>query len=79
MANRKLVLAHKYLTAPQVRKRLSLSRFQLDLRIKNQILPSPTFIDPDTGVRYFDEQWVRTAKAILDNSARSKELAIVGE
>lgn len=83
MANRKLVLAHKYLTAPQVRKRLGLSRFQLDLRIKHQLLPSPTFIDPDTGVRYFDEQWVRTVKAILDNSVQVKEaevvLAIKGE
>ena len=74
MANRKLVLAHKYWTAPQVRKRLGLSRFQLDLRIKHQLLPNPTFIDPDTGVRYFDEQWLRTAKAILDNSIQAEEV-----
>ncbi len=65
MANRKLELAAKYLTAPQVRKKLGLSRFQLDLRIDRGLLPPPTFLDPDTGVRYFDESWVRIAKAIL--------------
>jgi len=73
MPNRKLTLAYKYLTAPQVRERLGLSRFQLDLRIQNHILPSPTFIDPDTGVRYFDEQWVRTAEAILDNAVGARK------
>ena len=80
MPNRKLALAYRYFTAPQVSKKLGLSLFQLKLRIKHQVLPSPTFIDPDTGVRYFDEQWLRTATAILDNSAQTKELvAIKGE
>ena len=58
----------KYLTAPVVRQRLGLSRFQLDLRISRGILPAPTFIDRDTGVRYFDEGWLRIAKAIMENS-----------
>jgi len=70
MPNRKLELAVKYLTAPQVRKKLGLSRFQLDLRIEKCILPTPTFIDPDTGVRYFDGSWVRIAKAILHDLAK---------
>jgi len=70
MANRKLELAAKYLTAPQVRKKLGLSRFQLDLRIDRGILPAPTFLDLDTGVRYFDESWVRIAKAILRDLAK---------
>ena len=74
MPNRKLELASRYLTAPQVRKMLGLSRFQLDLRIEKGILPTPTFIDPDTGVRYFDEQWLRTAKAILDSFIRADSL-----
>jgi len=64
MPTPKLELASKYLTAPQARKRLGLSRFQLDLRIDRGIFPKPTLID--SGVRYFDEQWVRNAQAILD-------------
>lgn len=65
MPNRKLELAQKYSTAPQVREMLGLSRFQLDERIKRGILPKPTLID-DTKVRYFDDMWIRVAKAILN-------------
>ena len=69
MPNPKLELGFKYLTAPQVRKRLGLSRFQLDIRIERGILPQPTYVD-ETGVRYFDENWVRIAQAILENVAQ---------
>lgn len=68
MPNRKLELTQKYLTSSSIRKHLGLSRFRLDVRIKRGILPQPTFVDT-TGVRYFDQQWLRIAKAILDNSA----------
>jgi len=67
MPNRKLELTLKYLTAPQVRQRLRLSRFQFDMRLKRGIFPRPTFTDV-TGVRYFDESWVRVAQAILDEA-----------
>jgi len=69
MPNLKLELAFKYLTAPQVRKRLGLSRFQFDIRIERGILPEPTYVDKTSSphVRYFDENWVRIAKAILEN------------
>jgi len=67
MPNRKVELAIKYLTAPQVRKRLGLSRYQLDLRIERGVLPRPTYTDV-SGVRYFDEGWVKQAQAILANS-----------
>ncbi len=67
MPRRRIELAYKYLTAPQVREKLGLSRFQLDIRIDRGVLPQPTFVDT-TGVRYFDEQWLRTAKAILENA-----------
>jgi len=70
MPTPKLELALKYLTAPQARKRLGLSRFQLDIRIERGIFPKPTFVD-DTGiqyVRYFDESWVSIAQAILKNA-----------
>ena len=69
MPNPKLELGFKYLTAPQVRKRLGLSRFQLDIRIERGILPQPTYVD-ETAVRYFDENWVRIAQAILENVAQ---------
>ena len=67
MPNRRVELALKYLTAPQVQKRLSLSRWQLDLRIERGIFPKPTYTDI-ARVRYFDENWVRIAQAILDNA-----------
>jgi len=72
MPTPKLKLAFKYLTATQVRKRLGLSRFQFDHRIELGIFPQPTYTD-ETGVqrvRYFDEDWVRTAQAILDDMVR---------
>jgi predicted DNA-binding transcriptional regulator AlpA len=71
MPNRKLELSLKYLTASQVPKRLGLSRFQFDVRLKRGILPRPTFTDV-TGVRYFDESWVRVAQSILDSSIQDR-------
>jgi len=67
MPNRKLELTLKYLTAPQAGKRLGLSRFQFDMRLKRGIFPRPTFTDV-TGVRYFDQSWVSVAKSILGAS-----------
>ena len=67
MPNRKLELTFKYFPASQARRRLGLSRFQFDLRIKRGIFPSPTFTDV-TGVRYFDQNWVRIAEEILRSS-----------
>ena len=52
------------MTAPQVRQKLDLSRYQLDIRIERGILPPPTLVDA-AGVRYFDERWLRIGKAIL--------------
>jgi len=67
MPNRKLELTLKYLTASQVRQRLGLSRFQFDIRIDRGIFPRPTFVDT-TGVRYFDENWIRIAQAIIESA-----------
>lgn len=71
MANRKLELALKYMTASQVRQKLGLSRFQLDIRLKRGIFPRPTFTDV-TGVRYFDEGWVEVALSIMGSSTKEK-------
>ena len=62
-----LELSMKYLTAPQVQKRLSLSRYQLDVRIERGIFPRPILVAP-SGVRYFDDDWVRVAQTILANA-----------
>ena len=70
MPKPKLELSLRYLTAVQARKKLGLTRWQFDYRIERGVFPRPTFID-NTGkqyVRYFDENWVKIAQAILDNS-----------
>ena len=68
MANRRIEYARRFLTHPQVQHRLGLSRFKLDLRIERGILPKPTFTDATSGVRYFSEQWVTIAQAILQQN-----------
>ncbi len=73
MPNRKLELTLKYSTASQVRKRLGLSRFQFDVRLQRGIFPKPTFTDV-TGVRYFDEGWVKIAQSILDGAKDKVEV-----
>jgi len=76
MPEPKLELAAKYLTAPQARQRLGLSRFQFDIRVERGIFPRPTYVDTVKRgdvilhVRYFDENWVKIAKAILDNAVQ---------
>lgn len=69
MPTPKLELRYKYMTAPEARERLGLSRYQLDERIRRGILPAPTLID-DSGVRFFDEDWVGKARAILESAKR---------
>ncbi len=71
MPNRKLELTLKYLTAPQAGRRLGLSRFQFDIRLKRGVFPRPTFTD-ETGVRYFDDSWVSVAQSILDASIHNE-------
>jgi len=74
----RIELSFRYLTAPQVRKELGLSRFQLDLRINRQLLPAPTYIDPKTQIRYFDQDWLDAAKLIISriNNRQPKERVI---
>ncbi len=78
MPEPKLELAIKYLTAPQARKQLGLSRYQFDIRVDRGIFPRPTYVDSVRrgdvilNVRYFNENWVRIAKAILDSSPNAK-------
>jgi len=75
MPKPKLELAHKYYTAVRARKMLGLSRWNFDIRVERGIFPRPTYMD-NTGkqyVRYFDENWVKIAEAILANSVQKVE------
>ena len=67
MPTPKLELSAKYMTAPEVRHKLGLSRYQLDIRIERGILPGPTLVTD--GIRYFDERWLRIVKAVLQSLA----------
>ncbi len=74
MPEPKLELAAKYLTNPQARKRLGLSRFQFNIRVERGVFPRPTYVDTvicggvTQHVHYFDENWVRIAKAIMESA-----------
>ncbi len=56
----------KYFTTSQVCRKIGLSTMQLEHRLKLEILPVPTFIDPDSNVKYFDDEWITEAQAILN-------------
>lgn len=77
MPEPKFELAQKYLTSTEARRQLELSRWDFDIRIDRGIFPLPTFIDTvmrgsiELKVRYFDENWVRIARAILDNPIKA--------
>ena len=79
MPEPKKELADKYLTATEVRIELGLSRWDFDTRIARGMLPAPTFLDTvmrgsvGLKVRYFDEHWLRVARAILDNPVLKRE------
>ena len=66
-------LANKYFTATEARIELGLSRWDFNTRIERGMLPAPTFIDTvmrgsvELKVRYFDENWLRIARSIMDN------------
>jgi hypothetical protein len=61
----KLELGIKYFTAPEIQRKLNLSRWQLTVRIERGILPRPTYVDVATGIRYFDHDWLRAAEIML--------------
>ena len=64
MAKPNLIDSIRYMTVSQVKGELGLSRFQVNIRIAKGILPAPTQVDGN-GVRYFDDRWLKQAKAIL--------------
>ncbi len=73
MPKPRIEFTYKYLTSPQVCKKLSIGRAQLDERLKRGIFPQPTVVAP-SGVRYFDENWIKVVQEIIKN-APSKKLS----
>jgi len=65
MPKPKLKNTLKFHTTSQVSRLLSLSRYQIELRIKQEVFPVPSSTDPDSGVRYFDEDWISKAREVL--------------
>ena len=64
MARPTLSEGHKYRTTAQVQEALKLSREEFNRRLGQGILPAPTYVN-GYGLRFFDENWLRIAKAIM--------------
>lgn len=58
---------YKYLTTGDVCQSLGITIEQLKLRLRDGALPPPTQTNCH-GLRLFDEQWLRVARALMENS-----------
>ena len=58
---------YQYLTLPRAALRLGLHPAKLRRRLKDGLLPEPTYTNK-YGLRFFDEEWVAKALLILENS-----------
>ena len=67
MAGPRISERYKYMTLPQAARRLGLHPAKLRRRIKADIFPPPTFVN-EYGLRFFDEEWINKAQAILAGS-----------
>jgi len=67
MAGPRIAERYKYMTLPQAAKCLGLHPAKLRRRLKHGVLPAPTFVN-EYGLNFFDEDWLREAKAILVQS-----------
>ena len=67
MPGPRIVERYKYMTVPQAAKRIGLHQAKLRRRLKDELLPPPTYVN-EYGLKFFDEDWVTQARIILDNS-----------
>ena len=67
MAGPRISELYKYMTLPQAAKRLGLHHAKLRRRLKAGVLPPPTFVN-EYRLKFFDEDWINMAQAILANS-----------
>ncbi|RLC62775.1 MAG: hypothetical protein DRI01_06330 [Chloroflexi bacterium] len=71
MAGPRISELYKYMTLPQAASRLGIHPAKLRRRLRDGIFPAPTFIN-EHGLKFFDEEWLRKAKVILENSFEGK-------
>ena len=67
MAGPRISERYKYMTLPQVAERLGIHPAKLRRRLRDGILPAPTYIN-EYGLKFFDEAWLGKAQAVLANS-----------
>jgi hypothetical protein len=67
MAGPRISERYKYMTLPQAAKRLGIHPAKLRRRLRDGVFPVPTFVN-EHGLNFFDEDWLRHAQAILENS-----------
>ena len=67
MAGPRIDERYKYMTLPQAASRLNMHQAKLRRRIKAGVLPVPTYVN-EYGLKFFDEHWLKEAKAILAKS-----------
>ena len=67
MAKPRVADRYRYMTTTDICKRLDMSYEKLMRRLRDGVFPAPTMVN-EYGVRYFDENWLRIAQAIEENS-----------
>ena len=67
MAGPRVSERYKYMTVPQAANRLGMHAAKLRRRLRHGIFPAPTFVN-EYGLKFFDEEWLDQAQAILSNS-----------
>jgi len=74
MAGPRISERYKYMTVPQAAKRLGIHPAKLRRRLKAGIFPASTYVN-EYGLRFFNEDWIRQAQAILDCSFERENIA----
>jgi len=73
MARPRIAHTYNYMTTSDICRELGISYPELLRRLSDGVYPPPTMVS-EYGVRYFDDKWLRIARAIEENSyARSKK------
>ena len=67
MAGPRISERYKYMTVPQAANHLGIHPAKLRRRLRDGIFPSPTYIN-EHGLKFFNEAWLRKAKAIIEDS-----------
>ena len=62
----------KYYTAGDAWKSLGLSKIEFNRRMKQGILPAPTYVN-EHKIRFFDDNWLRIARAIIDQERQRSQ------